>query len=119
MTEVKPATAELLRQFYGETLQPTVRAFVVMDSDEVISVVGFIRFRAGIMILFSDTKPGAQKTHPMTTVKVGRMLMKIADDNKWTLLSWPNGDIEAAERFLRFLGFEPGENGEWVRCGNG
>jgi hypothetical protein len=116
MTEFVPATAAAVREYYGKMPDLTLRmAYFVMDGDAPISLGGFIRVRHDVVALFSDTKPGAQKAHPVTALKFGKFLMGIADEKHWTVISWPDENLDVAEKFLRHLGFEPTDGKEWVR----
>lgn len=115
MIEIRPATPADVRNYYGGPPQKTMRAYVVVADGEIIAIGGFIRIRSNVMALFSDIKTGMQEAHPVTAVRFAKKLMKIADDNGWTLLSWPAEDILKAPKFLRYLGFEPTDSGEWIR----
>lgn len=59
--DIRPATPELLREFYGNEMPPrTVRAVVCVDSDgKVIGVGGY--YVDGVRaVVFSDTTPEAR-----------------------------------------------------------
>lgn len=118
MKNVVPATKELLREFYGEerlrTL-PTMRAYCFMEDGKPAAVTGFIRLRHNVMALFSDADPELRKRYPLSALKLARMMLKIADDNGWTLISDADPRIPEAAGFLEHLGFEPGENGEYIK----
>lgn len=114
--KIVPATAELIDKFYDGKPLPTMRAYVVLNGeDEPIAVAGFFYRTQKQRILFSDIKNNENAKHKVLTMRVAKKLMKIADENDWTLIAYPNPEIETATQFLSHLGFVPGENGEYVR----
>lgn len=112
-----PATSELISQFYGSKMTPTMRAYVVLDDDEVpISVGGFIRMSNGRMALFNDSKEGELAKHKVTAMKFAKWLIGIADAHHWRLIADPDVNIPGAKRFLTRLGFKENDNGVFERC---
>jgi len=112
---VKPATEKLVREYYGGALPLTLRGYVMInDDDEVVGVVGFLRKSKDVMFMFSEGKPEAYAAR-RTVAKLARRMMRIADDNGWTLIAEPAEDIPTAAHFLSRLGFEPDEEGLYKR----
>lgn len=113
--KIVPATDALVREYYGDAPIPTMRAYVVLDGDKPIAVGGFIRVRSKLMAIFSESKEGERQRHKLTALKFAKMLLKIADEKGWNLIADPACDIETARIFLVHLGFEPDENGVYIR----
>ncbi len=112
---IVPATAELLREYYGETPRLTLRAYVILDGEKPVAVGGFIRIAHNYMAVFSESKEDEREKHKVTAVKFAKMLMHIADENRWKLFADPDCDIGTAKRFLERLGFRLNDAGEYVR----
>ena len=112
-----PATESLMRRYpgYNYGSLPTLNAYVVMDGEEVLALGGFIRVTRGRRVLFSEVLPETLEKHKLTAVKFAKMLMGVADKNGWTLVADPDENLEGAERFLHYLGFEPDDEGVLTR----
>jgi hypothetical protein len=113
--KIVPATEGLIREYYGDEPIPTMRAWVVLDGEKPVAVGGFVRISQKVMAVFSESKEGEREQHKLTALKFAKTLMKIADEHDWTLVADPACDIETATKFLAHLGFEPNENGVYVR----
>lgn len=112
---VKPATEKLVKEYYGFAIPLTLRGYVMInDSGEVVGVVGFLRKSKDVMFMFSEGKPEAYVAR-RTVAKLARRMMRIADDNGWTLVADPDKTIPTAEYFLTRLGFEPDGEGLYKR----
>jgi N-acetylglutamate synthase-like GNAT family acetyltransferase len=112
---VKPATEKLVKEYYGFALPLTLRGYVVINDDgEVVGVAGFLRKSKGVMAVFSEGEPEAYEDKRMV-VKLARYMMRLADDNGWTLIADPDQTKPTAEHFLSRLGFEPDDEGFYTR----
>lgn len=112
---IKPATEKLIKEYYGSALDLTLRGYVVVnDSDEVVGVAGFLRKSKGVMVVFSEGEPEVYEDK-RTVVKLARHMMRLADDNSWTLIADPDETKPNAEHFLSRLGFEPDDEGFYTR----
>ena len=113
---IVPATAELVREFYGVNLPVSVRGYFILDENgEPIGTGGFIRRSANVMVLYSEGKEELYIKHKKAVVKLARMLLDIADRNGWTLIAEADDTKPTAENFLTKLGFEQNAKGEYVR----
>lgn len=107
------ATPELMRKFYGHDQYKTIqRGFVVVDGDEPLAVGGFIRYGKDKRFIFVDSNEEARKKNKVTTLKFAKMLVKVAEDEGWTLYAFPEDSIEEAEKTLLHLGFSYDEEQE-------
>ena len=86
-----------------------------MDGDKPVGVAGFVRMSRTKMFVFTEAKGDVLANHKITVMKFAKMMLKIADENGWTLVATPDSDIPRAEYFLEHLGFEVDENGEYIR----
>jgi len=110
-----PATKELLREYYGDTPLPTIRAFMVVDeAEKPVGIGGFVRMRDGRMMIFTEGREGVAEGNKKLVIKLGRLLIDIADKNRWTLVAIES-ELETAERFIKHFGFELNSDGEYVR----
>ena len=110
-----PATEALVREYYGNTLPLTFRGFVVLnDGGEPVGVAGFLRKSKSVMVIFSEGEAEAYSDKKLS-MRLARLMMKIADDNGWTLIADADETIPTAEHFLHRLGFKPNEDGGYTR----
>lgn len=109
------ATEALSRRYYGSRPPVDMRGYFLVDDDhEPVGVAGFLRKSRDVKVIFSEGKPEAFK-NKKTIMQLARMMMGIADNYGWTLIADRDETIPGADRFLRHLGFEVDENGEYVR----
>lgn len=113
--KIVPATQELLTEYYGAPPPVTMRAFVLVEDDKPVAVAGFLYRATRERVIFSEARPEVFKHRKLWVMRLAKMLMKIADDNEWTLVADPDKDIQSASKFLEHLGFELQERGEYVR----
>lgn len=111
-----PATKALLDEYYDGRQMPTMQAWVWLEDGKPVGVSGFMNYRYKVKVLFSDVDDGMTAQHRIQTLKFAKKMLKIADEKGWTLIAHPNEELETAERFLTYLGFQPNEHGEYVRC---
>lgn len=97
---VRWATADDLRQFYGDNIGPSVRARVAEMSGEIVGVVGW-RMVNGIAHVFSEIRP-ALKAHPRRIVNEARRVMAMLPH----AVCVADPSIKNAPRFLIWLGWQ-------------
>jgi len=112
---IVPATTELLTEYYGAPPPITMRAYVLMDEERPVGVAGFLFRSSKVRVIFSEAKPEVFEHHKLWVMKIGRLLLKVADENNWTLVADPDKDIQSSGKFLEHLGFELDDRGEYVR----
>lgn len=112
---IVPATAELLREYYGHDPLFTSRAIVYLEEGKPVAIAGFIRMGSKTMIAYSESKPGFTQRNKRGVVLMVRAMMKIADDNGWTLVAQPNAELDTAEGFLQHIGFVRSDDGRFIR----
>jgi len=115
--KIIPATAELFGEFYGELpfQVPTMRAYFLEIDDKLVGICGFIRMTRDQMVVFTEGKEDVLVKNKLSVMKFAKAMLKIADENKWTLIANRDEDIPTSGIFLAYLGFEPCEFGEYVR----
>ena len=120
MITIAPATKEIVRQFYGEQPMPAMRAFVALDGDRPVAVAGLHGTPTGDMMLFSSIAADQDRSrHGVTIYKTAKRLLSLADARGWNVFACPSCEVEAAERFLRRIGFEDLGNGLYRRPSHG
>lgn len=115
--KIIPATAELFGEYYGELpfTVPSMRAYFLEIDDKLVGICGFIRIYPNQMLVFTEGKDGVLEDNKVSVMKFARAMLKIADENKWTLVANRDESIKTSGVFLAYLGFQPGECGEYVR----
>lgn len=112
-----PATAELFGQYYGELPfnVPSMRAYFLVIDGELVGICGFVHLFGNQKAVFTEGKGDVYKNNKLSIMKFAKAMLKIADENKWTLVCERNRDLENSGLFLAYLGFQPDEFGEYVR----
>lgn len=113
--ELVPATAELLRAYYGEREIPTTYAFVGVENGVPVGVAGLVRLPGGRAFLYSDSPRDLHKEHAKIVMKVTRLLLALADKRGWNVVAEAEEGTEAAQRFLEHFDFHKTTDGEWLR----
>ncbi|MFM2129998.1 MAG: hypothetical protein RL477_1544 [Pseudomonadota bacterium] len=111
---VRPVRPEDFAAFFDKPPPVRVRGYAGVDGDEVVAVGGIACCGDGVFQAFFDVKDGdLRKQYPVTLYKAARRLL--ADAQSWGIprvVAFPSANVEAAERFLRRLGFAPLDDGE-------
>lgn len=115
--KVIPATAELFGEYYGELpfTVPTMRAYFLMIDNKPAGICGFVRLHGNQMMVFTESKDGVLENNRLSVMKFAKMMLKIADENRWVLIANRDETIPTSGLFLAYLGFQPDEFGEYVR----
>lgn len=115
--KIIPATAELFGGYYGELpfTVPTMRGYFLVIDDKPVGICGFIRLYGNQMVVFTEGKDGVLEHNKLSVMKFAKAMLKIADENKWTLVANRDESISTSGVFLAYLGFQPAELGEYVR----
>lgn len=98
--EIRPATPELLRQFYGSDVPWTVRAVVGVRDGEVLGVGGYL-VKGHVVMVFSDIKPGAPKKAIVRGVRATLGLLRRAGLSGIAVREKPE-----SATFLEHFGFQ-------------
>lgn len=115
--KIIPATAELFGQYYGELpfTVPSMRAYFLEIDGELVGVCGFIHLYGDQKAVFTEGKGDVYKNNKLSIMKFAKAMLKIADENHWTLVANRDEKLESSGLFLAYLGFRPDEFGEYVR----
>jgi len=109
-----PATAELLRAYYGEREIPSTYAIVGVEDGVPIAIAGLVRLPGGRAFLYSDSNRAVHKKYAVATVKATRRLLDLAEKRGWDVVA-QSEDNEAAQRFLEHFGFEKMEGEGYIK----
>lgn len=115
--KIIPATAELFGEFYGQLpfSVPTMRAYFLVIDDKLMGICGFIRLNGNMMAVFTDGINDVLNNNKLSVMKFAKSMLKIADENRWTLVAQRDESISTSGIFLAYLGFQPAEFGEYIR----
>lgn len=112
---IVPANDKLLREYYGGPPLLTSRSYVYLENGKPVAVAGFIRIKSKVMIGFSEARPDFYKDK-RKVVAMYRHMLKIADENGWTVIAEANPELPTAPGFLKHIGFTRDEYGRYIRC---
>lgn len=104
MTEIRPATAELLARFYGQAPTRTQRAVVAVDGERVIGVAGVYPDGAR-MVMFSELTDEL-KRDKRAIVRGIRAVRRLAPAGV-PVHALADPDIAGSEVLLEHMGFTP------------
>lgn len=110
---VRPVRPDDFAAFFDKPPPVRVRGYAGVDGDEVVAVGGIACCGNGVFQAFFDVKGDElRKQYPVTLYKAARRLL--ADARAMGIprvVAFPSPGVEAAERFLRRLGFAPLDDG--------
>lgn len=107
MTEIVPATEEMIRSVTNEPWTRTVRAVAAVDGDRVLGVAG-IYPENGHLIMFSGIAPEARAEihkHKKTLVRCARRVFEMAITRRMPIAALADDKYEGSESMLRHFGF--------------
>lgn len=112
-----PATAELFGQYYGQLpfTVPSMRAYFLVIDGELAGICGFVHYHGNQKVVFTEGKGDVYAANKLSIMKFAKAMLKIADQNGWTLVCDRDETLEHSELFLAYLGFQPNECGGYVR----
>ena len=113
--EIVPASAELLRAYYGDREIPTTYAFVWVEEGTPIAVAGLVRMPENYAFIYSDSPRHLNHVYAKQGFKTMRRLLTLADGRGWHVVAQAEEGTEAAPRFLEHFGFEKQPDGEYIR----
>ena len=99
-----PVTPEILKRFYGEAPQQTVRAIAGVRGEEVLGIAGYFVDRARVVV-FSDI-PEENRKYRVSIMKGAGILLKMVSKTGMPVHAIPDANIKDADRFLKHLGFK-------------
>lgn len=111
--EIVPATPEILLAFYGRPLKRTARAWAALLQGEPICIGGYYQ-DGERTIAFSDFRPIMREKFTKTAVKMALMVMDELRQEGVTVHAGADCAVEAAGRFLEYLGFHHVEKGVYL-----
>lgn len=115
MIEVKTATPELIRAYYGHDLPRSMRSLVAVRGDEVLGVIGVYPIN-GQQYVFLDMKEELRK-HPRVFIKASKTFMRWVREAKMPTSAFCDDTIPAARRFLEHFGFRNTYKGVYTWTG--
>lgn len=115
MTEIVPATAEILTRLTSEPLPRTVRAIAAMEGDQILGATGYYPENGGLVIFCYMSKEMREQIsrHKRTVVRCSRIVMGWALEKGMPIYAICDSRIKNAEVLLRHLGFEPDHQEVW------
>lgn len=108
--EIVPATPELMERFYGKPQAVTVRALAAVLDGEPLCIAGTFT-QGGVTVVFANVRPEMRKRFKKTGLRLARRVMQMAQGR---VVAMPDGNVEAAARFLEHLGFTKADNGVYA-----
>lgn len=115
--KIIPATAELFGEYYGELpfTVPSMRAHFLEIDGQLMGVCGFVHLYGSQYFVFTEGKGNVLEDNKISVMKFAKAMLKIADENNWTLVATRDESLPNAGLFLAYLGFQPSEFGEYIR----
>ena len=114
MTEIVPATAEMIRALHKE-LPRTVRAIAAVEDGRVLGIGGLYP-QDGYLVLFGAVAPETRAEmcrHKRTLLRVVWAVLGMAIKRRTPVLAMADPDIDGSERLLLHLGFIPQDNASY------
>lgn len=106
MTEIVPATAEMLRRFYGRLPEQTVRALAVTEGDVVLGVTGFYPDN-GRTVLFAKIGEQVERRRYVRTILIcAHRILEMARTLGMPIQAVADTEIEGSNRLIEHLGAE-------------
>lgn len=115
MIEVKPATSELIKAFYGHEFPRSMKSLVAVRDDEVLGVIG-VYPENGQQVVFMDLKDELRR-HPRVLIQGSKTFMRWVRETKMPTCARCDDTIPAAKRFLEHFGFRHLNKGVFVWTG--
>lgn len=111
---IVPATAELLKRFYGEAPKRTQKAVVALAGERVVGVAG-VYVDEERQVMFSDLTDELRRDK-RTVIRGIRAVMQLASA-KMPVHALADPQIEGSETLLEHMGFKPleGRVYEWQK----
>ena len=114
MTEIMPATAEMIRALHKE-LPRTVRAIAAVEDGRVLGIAGLYP-QDGYLVLFGAVAPETRAEmcrHKRTLLRIVWEVLGMALRRRTPVVAMADPDIEGSERLLLHLGFMPQNDGSY------
>ena len=116
MITLRPTTMDDYVGYFGVPPEYTMHLLSVVEDDKVVAIGGFIRLQPNVYMLVLDSDAGFIGRYRITITRAVKKLLKMAGDNGWKVLSYPDEEIENSVAYLEHFGFEPqGELYVWNR----
>lgn len=114
---ILPGTAELFGEYYGKLpfKVPSMRTYFLEIDGRLVGICGFIRRVGNQYMVFTEGKGAVLEYNKVSVMKFAKAMLKIADENHWTLIANRDETLPTSGIFLAYLGFQPDEFGEYVR----
>lgn len=100
---VIPATAELLRRFYGDAPRRSQKAVVALDGDKVAGVAG-VYVDDERLVMFSEMSDEV-RANKRLMVKGIRAVLKLVERDGLPVHALADQEIEGSDKLLLHMGF--------------
>jgi len=107
LIEIVSATAKMVRDFYGEPQDKTIKAIAVVEGSEILGLGGYYLLPS-CLVVFSEIKPKYLNSSIRNKILIMRSIRKVMEMAKKTNLPMyaaPAPEIEGAPTLLAYLGF--------------
>lgn len=106
MVEVRPSTVDDLIEHCGGLPAFRIRAYTGLIDGEVVAIGGVAYLPNGVGLAFLDAQDVTRERAKLTLYKTAKRVIEDCKSRGVTRINArPSLDIEAAERFLKRLGF--------------
>lgn len=109
---IRPATADDCKRFWGSETPVSMRAFVAEQDGVVMAVAGLAFMSSGIMA-FSDQSP-EMPPHAMTAMRMAKKIIGVMQDIKSPVYCTADKTKPNACSFLERIGFTPLGNRNYI-----
>jgi hypothetical protein len=102
--EFRPATPDLVREYYGGPAPVTFKGYVAVLDDRPVGVGG-VSFVNGVRVAFSEMKD-EMRPHLKARARAVRVMERLLDSYSAPILAVANPDEPTSAGLLRKLGFK-------------
>lgn len=106
--KIVPATAEIMKRYYGMKPLRTTRAWAAVDGDDVLGVGGMCVNTSRLLVFLGMTPETRERfrKYPRVLVRCVRQLQDMARQKGLVLQAEADKTVPCAEKFLERMGFE-------------
>lgn len=115
MSEIVPATREMIERASGAKLCRSARALAVVDGDRVLGVAGLLLEQDHFVMFANATEP--MREHKRTVIRVYRRLLEWCSARGLPVVAQADPRIEGAQLLLEHLGFRRIPGGVYLWSG--
>ena len=106
MPDIMPATAEMIKRFWGRSIPQTVHALAAGKDGQVLGVWGYY-VKNGRIVVFAGIDPQARNVRNAKIIlRCGKELMEQLSEKRMPINAAADPEIAGSERLLEHLGFQ-------------